>query len=230
MMKKIIAAALSILVGAFGYTIVDSAIENRVATLESEVVELREIISDYHKNITETIFTTISDNTKTSTQNPTTTKPLTPLQNWLVENHVAGYEYEPDGDFFYIDDEACWQSGKGYNEFYDKYAPAAAMFIDQIRIRFTYENKDWMIQLWKGWLFIPVCKNRPFWLCKLDSCFFYPTNTLYCTSNFPLINTLFSELVMKICRTKIQIIKQFKPRVAVFYYVIFCNFYSQIFF
>ncbi|MBR3781065.1 MAG: DUF4474 domain-containing protein [Clostridia bacterium] len=157
MMKKIIAAALSILVGAFGYTIVDSAIENRVATLESEVVELREIISDYHKNITETIFTTISDNTKTSTQNPTTTKPLTPLQNWLVENHVAGYEYEPDGDFFYIDDEACWQSGKGYNEFYDKYAPAAAMFIDQIRIRFTYENKDWMIQLWKGqygWLFV----------------------------------------------------------------------------
>ena len=156
-MKRIIAAALSILVGAFGYTIVDSAIEDRVATLESEVVELREIISDYHKNITETIFTTISDNIKTSTQNSNTAKPLTPLQNWLAENHVAGYEYEPDGDFFYIDDETSWQSGKGYNEYYDNYAPAAAMFIDQIRIRFTYENKDWMLQLWKGqygWLFV----------------------------------------------------------------------------
>ena len=57
-MKKIIAAALSILVGAFGYTIVDSAIEDRVATLESEVVELREIISDYHNKITETIYIT----------------------------------------------------------------------------------------------------------------------------------------------------------------------------
>lgn len=44
-MKRIIAAALSILVGAFGYTIVDSAIEDRVATLESEVVELREEVS-----------------------------------------------------------------------------------------------------------------------------------------------------------------------------------------
>lgn len=40
-MKKIIAAALSVLVGAFGYTIVDKALESRVATLESEVAELR---------------------------------------------------------------------------------------------------------------------------------------------------------------------------------------------
>lgn len=43
-MKKIIALALSVLVGAFGYTIVDSAIENRVASLESQVAELQ----DYH--------------------------------------------------------------------------------------------------------------------------------------------------------------------------------------
>lgn len=47
-MKKFIAAALSILVGAFGYTIVDSTIEDRVSRLESEVYELREKVSDYH--------------------------------------------------------------------------------------------------------------------------------------------------------------------------------------
>ncbi len=47
-MKKIIAAALSILVGAFGYTIVDKTLENRVTTLESEVVELREEVAGYH--------------------------------------------------------------------------------------------------------------------------------------------------------------------------------------
>ena len=51
-MKKIIAAALSVLVGAFGYTIVDSAIEDRVSTLESEVVELREEVSRYHPQYT----------------------------------------------------------------------------------------------------------------------------------------------------------------------------------
>lgn len=48
-MKRIIAAALSILVGAFGYTIVDKALEDRVATLESEVVELRQEVSEYQK-------------------------------------------------------------------------------------------------------------------------------------------------------------------------------------
>ncbi len=85
------------------------------------------------------------------------TQPLTPLAKWLSENQVAGYRYEPNGDYFYTDDKECWQKNAGYNEFYDNYAPAAAMFIDQIRIRFTYENKDWMIQLWKGqygWLFV----------------------------------------------------------------------------
>ncbi len=85
------------------------------------------------------------------------TQPLTPLAKWLSENQVAGYRYEPNGDFFYTDDKECWQKNAGYNEFYDNYAPAAAMFIDQIRIRFTYENKDWMLQLWKGqygWLFV----------------------------------------------------------------------------
>ncbi|MBQ4604474.1 MAG: DUF4474 domain-containing protein [Clostridia bacterium] len=85
------------------------------------------------------------------------TQPLTPLAKWLAENQVAGYRYEPNGDFFYTDDKDCWQKNAGYNEYYDNYAPAAAMFIDQIRIRFTYENKDWMLQLWKGqygWLFV----------------------------------------------------------------------------
>lgn len=47
-MKKFIIAALSILVGSFGYTIVDTALETRVAVLESEVQELREDVSNYH--------------------------------------------------------------------------------------------------------------------------------------------------------------------------------------
>ena len=51
-LKKIIAAALSVLVGAFGYTVVDKALEDRVATLESEVVELREEVSRNHQYTT----------------------------------------------------------------------------------------------------------------------------------------------------------------------------------
>ena len=62
-MKRIIAAALSVLVGAFGYTIVDQAMEDRVTNLESEVVELREEVSRYHPKY-ETSFDDITTTTE----------------------------------------------------------------------------------------------------------------------------------------------------------------------
>ena len=49
-MKKIIIAAISVLVGSFGYTIVDTALETRVAVLESEMQIIREEVSNYHPN------------------------------------------------------------------------------------------------------------------------------------------------------------------------------------
>lgn len=132
--------------------------------------ENNETVTDPSGNALTTIKKVVKTTKKVVTNNKATTKKananttkapvtqaLTPLQKWLAENQVAGYRYEPDGDFFYTDDKECWQKNAGYNEFYDNYAPAAAMFIDQIRIRFTYENKDWMLQLWKGqygWLFV----------------------------------------------------------------------------
>lgn len=44
-MKKVIAMALSILVGAFGNTLVDKALEDRVSTLESKVDGLYDVVS-----------------------------------------------------------------------------------------------------------------------------------------------------------------------------------------
>lgn len=63
-MKKIIAAALSVLVGAFGYTIVDSTIENRVNSLESRVYMLQNEVSKYHPS--HSAYTT-SPNTESKT-------------------------------------------------------------------------------------------------------------------------------------------------------------------
>ena len=45
-MKKFIAACLSILVGTFGYTIAETAIDTRVANLEAECSSLKEVVSD----------------------------------------------------------------------------------------------------------------------------------------------------------------------------------------
>ena len=73
-MKRIIAAALSVLVGAFGYTIVDQAVEDRVTSLESEVIELREEVSRYHPHEQ---FTTSPASESTTKINGTTTRSTT---------------------------------------------------------------------------------------------------------------------------------------------------------
>jgi len=89
-MKKIIAAALSVLVGAFGYTIVDQAMEDRVTNLESEVVELREEVSRYHPQYTterEYPITTAIDNTTKTGLHETETDDYTGIR-------VGDYLYE----------------------------------------------------------------------------------------------------------------------------------------
>ena len=82
------------------------------------------------------------------------------VKDLIDENgvQVLGYRYSNEGDgYYYTDDKDCWQMNAGYNEVYDNMAPMTAMFIDQVRLRFNYGGKDWMIQLWKGqygWLLV----------------------------------------------------------------------------
>ena len=97
-----------------------------------------------------------------------TTKKVTESGVWYVDalnrgltnmeqQAVLGYSYDSEGDYFYTDDKDCWQYGYGYNEVYDQAAGFSVMFIDKLRIRFDYDNKAYMIQLWKGqygWVFV----------------------------------------------------------------------------
>lgn len=90
-MKKIIAAALSVLVGAFGYTIVDQAMEDRVTNLESEVIELREEVSRYHPRYT---YTTEYDYPSTEVENITTVTESYETTEDSSGIHVGEYLYE----------------------------------------------------------------------------------------------------------------------------------------
>ncbi|MCR5150731.1 MAG: DUF4474 domain-containing protein [Clostridiales bacterium] len=71
------------------------------------------------------------------------------VQSILEGEQIFGYKYSPDG-YYYTDDKDCWQANTGYNLMYDKLAGLGAMYIDSVRVRFTYGGKDWMVQLWKG--------------------------------------------------------------------------------
>ena len=72
-------------------------------------------------------------------------------------DQFLGYRYDAEGDYYYTDDKDCWQENAGFNEIYDNMTPLTAMYIDVLRVRFTYGDHDWMIQLWKGqygWLLV----------------------------------------------------------------------------
>ena len=134
----------------------------------------------------------------------------TPGEGGLVDQEIGpysnaflGYKKDVDNNYYYCDDKDCWQKNAGYNEVYDNMAPLAAMFIDQVRIRFTYDHKDWMIQFWKGqygWLLVGaeigvytapegtyksdhgavnqyICADKEDWLKMQLDCYFSNTNS-----------------------------------------------------
>lgn len=78
------------------------------------------------------------------------------IKRYLEKNGIIGYLYNPQGHYFYTAEEP-WQHVFGFNDAYDLAAPFVVMFYDTVTFDFSYDNKDWRIQLWKGqygWVFI----------------------------------------------------------------------------
>ncbi|MGN1418198.1 MAG: DUF4474 domain-containing protein [Acutalibacteraceae bacterium] len=67
----------------------------------------------------------------------------------IGETGLIGYLYDVEGEYFYTASDP-WQRNFGYNAVYDVTAPAVLIDFDTVRFKFEAENKDWLIQLWKG--------------------------------------------------------------------------------
>ena len=63
--------------------------------------------------------------------------------------NACGFEYDEKQGIYYSSVNP-WQKGFGFNIVYDMTAPLAGMYYSTERIYFQYDNKDWMIQIWKG--------------------------------------------------------------------------------
>ena len=72
------------------------------------------------------------------------------VKDYLSKHQVLSYQYSYVDDYYYTNDRDCWQDNFGFGKFYDIVAPYILMEYDYVRVFFTYDNKDWMIQLWKG--------------------------------------------------------------------------------
>ncbi len=64
--------------------------------------------------------------------------------------NLASYKYSDTGNYYYTDDKDCWQDNFGYSQVYDKLAVVGHMYYDTVRVEFVYDDREWLVQLWKG--------------------------------------------------------------------------------
>ena len=62
---------------------------------------------------------------------------------------LLGFSYDANENVFYASLNA-WQRNFGYTYIYDYAAPFGVIWYDTSRVFFNYDNKEWMVQLWKG--------------------------------------------------------------------------------
>lgn len=72
------------------------------------------------------------------------------VKNFLEKNQILSYQYSYVDDYFYTNDKDCWQDTFGYARIFDLVAPYIVLEYDYTRVFFNYEDRDFMIQLWKG--------------------------------------------------------------------------------
>lgn len=103
----------------------------------------------------------------TDSQTPETTKkpntgvkeePIKDIQDLLFATdpnkasqilETAGFAYDEAQGIYYTP-LYPWQRNFGYNVGFDMAAPIAGMVFDTIRIEFLYDEREWMVQIWKG--------------------------------------------------------------------------------
>ncbi len=72
------------------------------------------------------------------------------IKSFLVDRQVLSYKYSYVDDYYYTNDKECWQYNFGFGKIYDIASPYILLEYDYIRVFFTYGDKDWMLQMWKG--------------------------------------------------------------------------------
>ncbi len=72
------------------------------------------------------------------------------LRNLLEDKQILSYQYSYVDDYYYTNDKDAWQYDYGFGKIYDIVSPYLLLEYDYIRVFFTYEGKDWMLQMWKG--------------------------------------------------------------------------------
>jgi len=110
---------------------------------------------------------------------------------------ALGFDFDTEQMAFYTSTDA-WQRDFGYCKLYDILAPALNFNYETVRVYFTYDSYDWLIQIWKGFYVItngaemglynkPVGRPIDFYDCATDSQMMPMALRLYNKDNGELI-------------------------------------------
>lgn len=73
------------------------------------------------------------------------------IDSYMEIYNVLSFQYSYDYcGYYYANDKGSWQKDFGFAGVYDLLAPYVQMDYDSVRVYFTYDNQDFMVQLWKG--------------------------------------------------------------------------------
>ena len=72
------------------------------------------------------------------------------FNSYMEITGILSYQYSYDYDYYYANDKTTWQDEFGFAMVYDFIAPYFGYAYDSVRVFFTYDNQDFMVQLWKG--------------------------------------------------------------------------------
>ena len=75
--------------------------------------------------------------------------PMVPGSNEETGGSLLSYKMDPADGYFYTETQA-WQRQFGFNRVYDQASTIIFFYYDTVRVFFTYDGLDWMIQMWKG--------------------------------------------------------------------------------
>lgn len=101
-------------------------------------------------------YATITASAVVGSENLTASYPIQVVKNeniihsYLETHNVLSYQYDYDYGYYYANDKASWQKNFGFARVYDYVAPYVGMEYDYIRVFFTYDEEDFMVQFWKG--------------------------------------------------------------------------------
>lgn len=75
---------------------------------------------------------------------------VTSRRNFYHYLMMIGYRYTNLGDYYFSDNNYAWQKPFGFIRLYDTASQLIGYQYDFARVVFTYGNKDWLVEFWKG--------------------------------------------------------------------------------